>query len=140
MRSGSPGRGGRQACRIPHQLSASTTGPSSAPASVSWYQIAPPADPLGTQHSTLLQLTQPPGEDLGGDAAQPGHQIREPLGVADQIAHHEQAPPVADLVESTSAPADHAPTHSPCLSSGLRTCFTEASEPAPNSVSETSVQ
>jgi hypothetical protein len=60
----------------------------------------PPAGfPVGGDDSGVLQVAQALAERLGSYPAEPVHQVGEPLGPGEEVADHQQAPPVADAFQ-----------------------------------------
>ena len=76
------------------------TGPRSAPAGVRRYQTSRrPGSRSAVTIPVVFKLAQALAERLGGDPAEAVHQVGEPLGAGEQVADHQQAPPVADALQ-----------------------------------------
>ena len=94
-------------------------GASSAPAGVSRYQTSRrPGFAVGGDDPGALKLAQALAERLGGDPAEAVHQVGEPFGAGEQVADHQQAPPVADLLQGPGNRAEvvvgtDVPCHAP---------------------------
>jgi hypothetical protein len=61
---------------------------------------------VGGDDPGLLQLAQARAERLGGDPAEALDQVSESLGAAEQVADHQQAPPVADALQGARHQAE----------------------------------
>ena len=68
--------------------------------------LPPPRFAVGGDDSGVLKLAQALAERLGGDPAEAVHQVGEPFGAGEQVADHQQAPPVADALQGARDQAE----------------------------------
>ncbi len=82
--------------------------------------LPPPRLAVGGDDPGFLKLAQALAERLGGDPAEAVHQVGEPLGAGEQVADHQQAPPVADAFQGARGQAEvvvgtNVPSHAPMI-------------------------
>ena len=87
--SSSSGRGSPNAQRAPHSANPKISGVSSSHAGVGRYS------PSRCTTRPSLQLPEPLGQQAPRHPRQPARQLVEPGCADEQVAHHQQRPPVA---------------------------------------------